>query len=477
MREFSVAVPENVAETIQRHLARPDGQEDMCLGLYRPSTGSRRDSAIIYDWEPPKDGERFVDGNVSFTSEYLRRVMARAVDEHAGVAILHSHLATATGWQQLSNDDFEGEQRHAKVVHSAAKLPLVGLTLAPSDGAWSARRLLVGPTVQVQHAGLVRVVGKRLRVSVNPEWAARSQESQLRTVSFWGDSNQEAIASLTLAIVGLGSVGSIVAELLARTGVRRLILIDYDVVKTHNLDRTITALSRDVGRLKIDVAAERLRAIATAEDFEVQVVDASVVELDGLSSALDADVTFSCVDRPWARHVLNRAAYSHLIPVIDGGILVLFRPGGKQMLSANWAVHASGPSRACLICQRAYTTDQVALEQTGLLESEHYIQGLPDDSPLKRRENIIALSASVASFEVLQLVAMVSGLLGLAEPGQQRYSYYPGNVRLERVLKCDVNCMTPSFLAHADHAYAGLGVDHALSANRSQNEGRNDEQN
>ena len=468
MHEFSVALPENLAEAMRCHLARPDGQEDVCLGLYRPSTGRRRDSAIIYDWEPPEDGERFVGGSVSFTSEYLRRAIARAAREHAGVAILHSHLEDATGWQQLSPKDFDGERRHARVVHAAVKLPLVGMTLAPGDGTWSARRWLVGPSIQVQHAELVRVVGKRLAVSVNPEFAAESQESQVRTVSFWGDLNQQAIASLTVAIVGLGSVGSIVAELLARTGVRRLVLIDYDIVKTHNLDRTITAASGDVGRLKVEVAAERLRAIATAKHFEVEAVNASVVERDGFTSTLDADVIFSCVDRPWARHVLNRASYSHLIPVIDGGILVLFRPGGQQMLSANWAVHTSGPGRACLICQRAYTTDQVSLEQTGLLESEHYIQGLPDDSPLKRRENVIALSASVASFEVLQLVAMVSGLLGLSDPGQQRYSYYPGNVRLEHVTTCEAGCITSSFLAQGNQACAGLGVDHALAALRSQ---------
>lgn len=466
MREFSVAMPNEIVSVLRRHLARPDGQEDVCLALYRPSTGHVRDTAIIYDWEVPRDGERQVDGNVSFTTEYLRRVIARAAEERAGIAILHSHLRYATGWQQLSHEDFNGERRHARVVHSALKLPLVGMTLAPADGTWSARRWLADSSIQVQQATSVRAVGKRLEVSLNPACVAQAQESQLRTVSFWGDKNQQAIASLTVAIVGLGSVGSIVAELLARTGVRRLILIDYDVVKTHNLDRTISAAPGDVGRLKIEVAAERLRAIATAADFEVQCIDASVVEQEGFSSVLDADVTFSCVDRPWARHVLNRVAYSHLIPVIDGGILVLFRPGGTEMQSANWAVHAAGPERACLLCQRAYTTDQVSLEQTGLLESESYIQGLPDDSPLKRRENVIALSASVASFEVLQLVAMVSGLLGLADPGQQRYSYYPGNVRLEQVLQCESFCLTPSFTAQGDYAHAGLGTDHAVTGLR-----------
>jgi molybdopterin-synthase adenylyltransferase len=465
MRDFAVAMSEPLADAAALYLLRPDGDEDVCFALYRPSTGRSRDSAVLFDLVLPLGGERFVHGNASFTTAYLRRVINRARSEDAGIALLHSHPPRTSGWQEMSQDDHDGEFRHAAVVFDALGLPFVGMTLA-GDRTWSARRWTLDGEHKVvcEAAHLVRTAGERLEVSINPLHVAQPQETQVRTVSFWGAQNQESLASLTVAVVGLGSVGSIVAELLARTGVQKLILIDYDIIKRHNIDRTISATSMHEGLRKVDVAAERLMAIATAAGFRVEAIDASVVEEHGYVAVLDADVAFSCVDRPWARHVLNRIAYAHLIPVIDGGILVRFRPGGRDMLNADWAVHTSGPGRACLICQRAYTLEQVSLEQTGMLDNEGYIRGLPDDSPLKRRENVIALSASVASFEVLQLVAMISGLMGLPNPGQQRYAYYPGNVRVERVPACNNECMTPTFSAMADRVPPAIGHDHGRAA-------------
>ena len=65
-----------------------------------------------------------------------------------------------------------------------------------------------------------------------------------RTFDTWGKDAQQNISRLRVGIVGLGSVGCIVAEAIARIGVSKITLIDYDVVKRHNLDRLLYATER-----------------------------------------------------------------------------------------------------------------------------------------------------------------------------------------------------------------------------------------
>ena len=75
---------------------------------------------------------------------------------------------------------------------------------------------------------------------------------------------QEKIAMLqkaTVAVIGLGGVGSYVAEALCRSSIGTLLLIDADVVEPSNINRQLPALASTMGRLKTEVVAERLQQI------------------------------------------------------------------------------------------------------------------------------------------------------------------------------------------------------------------------
>ena len=86
---------------------------------------------------------------------------------------------------------------------------------------------------------------------------------------------------------GAGSVGAIVAEGLVRMGVETVSLIDFDRVKEHNLDRLLHGTTADIGRLKVEVAAETLRKHATADNIDIRAYPHAVTREDGLKAALE----------------------------------------------------------------------------------------------------------------------------------------------------------------------------------------------
>ena len=82
-----------------------------------------------------------------------------------------------------------------------------------------------------------------------------------RTELLLGAQAMEKLKNSRVAVFGVGGVGGYVVEALARSGVGELDLIDNDTVSLTNINRQIIALHSTVGRLKVDVAAERIRDV------------------------------------------------------------------------------------------------------------------------------------------------------------------------------------------------------------------------
>jgi len=264
---------------------------------------------------------------------------------------------------------------------------------------------------------------------------------------------QADLARLRVGVVGAGSVGSMVAEALARTGIERIDLFDFDSVEERNLDRLMHATAADIGRAKVKVLAEALRKSATASKFTSGAYEWSFVEEVGFRTALDCDVLFSCVDRPWPRSAMNFAAYAHLIPVVDGGIQVGVTRAGR-LRRADWRAQIAAPGRRCLECIGQYDPGQVSAERDGYFDDPRYIAGLPPDHPIKAKENVFAFSMSAASLEVLQFLTMVIAPLGVATPGAQHYHFVPGLMEEPDFRGCDETCLYPSLTARGE----GTGI-------------------
>lgn len=434
------------------HLIRDDGDEDLCFATYVKSIGVNRSTAIIKSIILPKPGERKVHGNAGFMPSYFKRAVNLARIKKEGLVFLHSH--PSHGWQNMSSDDVIAEMRIAPTTMTLTDFPLLGLTLG-TDGAWSARFWTKDNYEKRKYnrnwCETVRVVSHALKITYNDNLISPSfdRDKQLRTISAWGTKTQEDISRLRIGIVGLGSVGSIVVEILARTGITNFSLIDFDTVEEKNLDRITNIFKQDIGRAKVLAVADGIERSATSPNVNVICCEYSICEEEGFKRALDCDILFSCVDRPWPRQTMNYISYAHLIPVIDGGILVRTNKSNTKLIGADWKAQTVGYKRPCLKCLGQYKAVNAALESSGLLDDPSYIKGM-DKSILAAHENVFAFSSHIASMEVLQMLSLFISPGDISNLGQQMYHLVNGEMSKGKTHKCHKNCDFKNIVGKGD---------------------------
>lgn len=127
-------------------------------------------------------------------------------------------------------------------------------------------------------------------------------EQFARTALLFGSDAMEILRQSRVAVFGLGGVGGYVTEALARSGIGALDLIDNDVISVTNLNRQIYALHSTIGKLKVDVAEQRIRDINpeiiirkhpcffmpdTAEQFEFRNYDYVVDAIDTVTGKIE----------------------------------------------------------------------------------------------------------------------------------------------------------------------------------------------
>ena len=116
-----------------------------------------------------------------------------------------------------------------------------------------------------------------------------------------GPALHRRFSSATVAVCGLGGLGSNIAVALARAGVGKLLLMDFDRVDITNLHRQQYKASQ-IGRYKTEALAENLREIAPYT--EIQPVTAKITEENLAALLQDADIVCEALDRADAKAML-----------------------------------------------------------------------------------------------------------------------------------------------------------------------------
>ena len=461
-----------------RHYSAGRLQEDLCFGLWYPSHGRNRLTAILAELVLPQAGEVHLHGNASFEGRYVTRAIKAARKHNAGLAILHSH--PTPGWQDLSDTDITAERDEVAHLARVTGQPLLGMTMG-GDGYWSARlwdrddTRMVGTwcrKVRIPAAG--RYVVHWKPSALEP---LGNDQFQRRTIATWGVATHKHIANMRIGVVGLGSVGALVAEALARMGVSEITLIDPDTIAPHNLDRLLHADTSSVGTLKVARARTEALRSATARNVTIRAIAAGVQHANAYREALDCDLLVSCVDRPVPRDVLNYVATSHLIPVIEGGVAVELQADTGEFESARWRSHLVTPAHACIRCTGQYSSSEVVQELDGSLDNPSYIAHLPRELQ-PANQNVFPFSLGSASMQVNLMVRYLIAADWWPAASRQEYRFV-GARTVVSATECHPHCSfrdrvargdacTPSYLRPAppEAASSGGRVAQVLSACR-----------
>jgi tRNA A37 threonylcarbamoyladenosine dehydratase len=135
----------------------------------------------------------------------------------------------------------------------------------------------------------------------------------------YGKSAMEALRSAHVLIVGVGGVGSWVGEALARSGIGRLTLVDWDDICFSNTNRQIHAMTGTAGRAKVDILAERIQLI----NPECRVTPIREFYTDqNADNLITADLSYvvDAIDRKNAKiHLITRCRKMDIPVIVSGG--------------------------------------------------------------------------------------------------------------------------------------------------------------
>lgn len=234
------------------------------------------------------------------------------------------------------------------------------------------------------------VIGEQLQVlypSSSPRYRSTSALAAQRAPTLqqrsFGAAAREAAGDLRVAVAGVGGVGSVVAELLARLGVRDIALIDADVLEPSNLTRFQGAGEPDVGRLKVEVLAQRLQT--QFADLRVRPIATTIYSPAAMAALQRADVVIGCVDNTAARAFLSRLCVRYALPLFDTGAQII--GDGPAQTHPVWRIGLLIPGlTACGDCSPLGLYDrQRANEEfldpltTRLAKAKGYLADAPDE--------------------------------------------------------------------------------------------------
>ena len=140
-----------------------------------------------------------------------------------------------------------------------------------------------------------------------------SRQVMLQEIGYQG---QLKLKQARVCVVGVGGLGNPITTRLAAMGVGKIRIVDRDVIELSNLHRQTMFDEDDVGQVKVETAAKKLRKLNN--DIIIEELPVSINDYTALDAVDGCDVVIDALDSVNARYSLNRACIEKKIPFVTG---------------------------------------------------------------------------------------------------------------------------------------------------------------
>lgn len=392
--------------------------EQLAFLLASSNRSTQRQRLLVREMLPAGSGDLVRQGpaGIAPRPEFVLHALNRCRKESLHLIEVHSHPFSHGPGTTFSGIDWTNDQGkmpgiatlledfiHATMVMGQDSLDAHYYDRTTRHILPVTQVVIVGTGSESASSGLHSIPTSSASKAVRPDEVSTNERYHRQELLFRRET-QEHLANATVAIVGLGGLGSFMALELAHLGVGHLILIDPDRVEETNLNRLLGVGPADVGQTKVSVYETLLKRIAPAT--QVEALACSIMDDAALALAKGADILAGCVDNHGARMILNQLAIRYLIPLVDGG-------SGFKRLSADALLTAGGqvqvvlPGIGCLECRgfidmRRATFDLAPPE----LQAEERTHGYGVDEPAPA---VISLNGVISSAMVTEIMLLLAG--------------------------------------------------------------------
>lgn len=383
-------------ETLREQLLGVDSERCAVLLTTQSTRSDGRIRMLVRELIVPDQNEYTSQSAIEaeLSPLFVAQVAKRAAKDKLALVFVHTHLEG--GEPDFSCIDDRGEQP-LRTFLSNRGIEGNHTALVISHGGMRAR--LLGTQEELR----VVSVGSKRRVEFDPDLdMAITSATFDRQVRAFGAAGQKQLEKLTVAIVGLGGTGSIMAQQLVHLGIRSFILIDHDSIEETNLNRVVGAARPDLGVNKAQVAARY--ATAFSSQVKVDVVAGDVSRESVARRLIDADVIMCCTDSHGSRSVIQQVSYQHLIPCIDMGSTIIQDKG--EVTGIFGRVQLLAPGLPCLWCSGLLDAAEIRRDMMNEAERrlDPYIVGSREPAP-----SVISLNGTVVSLAVTMLLGIAVG--------------------------------------------------------------------